>query len=77
MTTTQSLARVGEPISAPSMGPWPRAASRIRVMSSSGRAVPVGLLGLARMMTAGRSSLIAATAASVSRVKSWRRARVA
>ena len=39
--------------------------------------MPVGLLGLARMTTAGCSSLIAAAAPSASIVKSARRGRVA
>ncbi len=51
----------------------PGAASRISRIPSSGTLCPVGLLGLVTNTTSGRRSRMAATEASISRVKSERR----
>ena len=58
--------------------PWgtAAAASANCLTSASESAVPVGLLGLATITMLGAMSAIAATAASMSRVKSSRRGRV-
>jgi hypothetical protein len=54
----------------------PGATAQTALITSSGNAVPVGLLGLASNTTSGAVSAIAATASSGSTVKSSRRGKV-